>query len=385
MELPPGYKTHLINKVCKLKRTIYGLQQSPRAWFGKVTNVMKSFNYNQCNQDHTLFYKPNNDNKILLVLVYVDDIIVTGNDEKELSNLKEKFFQAFDMKYLGILSNFLGMEVTYSEDNICLSQQRYILNILTETGFLDCKPALTPIDPNSKLSLNEGDPKTDQGEYQRLVGKLIYLATTRPDISYTVNVLSQVMHDPRMSHLQIAHRVLRYLKGTIGYGIKFTKGKSLSINVYTDADFANSRIDRKSITGMCTFLGDNLVSWKSKKQKYVSLSSAESELIALETGVKEALWIKNLFTELNIKIILPITLMSDNKSALSMIHDPIQHELTKHIDMDRNFIKERIEEKTLCTPYIPSEYNCADMFTKGVTKPHLDKFLTKLKVENIHT
>ena len=136
---------------------------------------------------------------------------------------------------------------------------------------------------------------------------------------------------------------------------------------------------------MCTFLGNNLVSWKSKKQKYVSLSSAESELIALETGVKEALWIKNLFIELNIKIVLPITLMSDNKFALCMIHDPIQHELTMHIDMDRNFIKERIEEKTLCTPYIPSEYNCADMFTKGVTKPHLARFLSKLKVENIHT
>ena len=136
---------------------------------------------------------------------------------------------------------------------------------------------------------------------------------------------------------------------------------------------------------MCTFLGNNLVSWKSKKQKYVSLSSAESELIALETRVKEALWIKNLFTKLNIKIVLPITLMSDNKSALSKIHDPIQHELTKHIDMGRNFIKERIEEKTLCTSYLPSEYNCADMFTKRVTKPHLDRFLTKLKVEIIHT
>ena len=177
---------------------------------------MKSFNYNQCNQDHTLFYKPNNENKIVLVLVYLDDIIVTRNDEEELINLKERFFEAFDMKYLGILSNFLGMEVSYSEDNIFLSQQRYILNVLTKTRFLDCKPALTPIDPNSEIALNEGDPKIDQGEYQRLVGKLIYLATTRPDIAYIVNLLSQVMHDPRMSHLKIKHRVLRYLKGKIG-------------------------------------------------------------------------------------------------------------------------------------------------------------------------
>ena len=154
MDLPPGNKTHLINKVCKLKRTIYKLKQSPRAWFGKFTNFMKLINYNQYNQDHSLFYKPNNGNKIVLVLVYVDDIIVIGNDEEELSNLKERFFQAFDMKYLGILSNFLRVEVTYSEDNICLSQQRYILNILTETRFLDCKPTLTPIDLNSKLALN---------------------------------------------------------------------------------------------------------------------------------------------------------------------------------------------------------------------------------------
>ena len=384
MDLPPGYKTHLSNKVCKLQKTIYGLKQSPRAWFGKFTKVMKSFGYSQCNQDHTLFFKYNRDNEITLVLVYVDDIIVTGNDTQEIITLKEKFFKVFDMKYLDILGSFLGMEISYSEKNIFISQQRYILNILTETGFLDCKPISTPIDPNFRILLDEREEKTDQENYQRLVGKLIYLSTTRPDIAYSVNILSKFMHDPRINHLQLAHRVLRYLKGTIGYGIKFIKGEKLTLEVYTDADFANSRIDRKSITGMCTFLGGNLVSWKSKKQKYVSLSSAESEIIAIETGVKEALWIKNLFKELHIELILPIMLMSDNKSAISMIHDPIQHELTKHIDMDRNFIKERIEEGTLCTPYIPSECNYADMFTKGLTKPHLTSFLSKLKLENLH-
>ena len=384
MDLPQGYKTYLSNKVCKLQKTIYGLKQSPRAWFGKFTNVMKSFGYCQCNQDHTLFFKYNRDNEITLVLVYVDDIIVIGNDTQEIITLKEKFFKVFDMKYLGILGSFLGMEISYSEKNIFISQQRYILNILTETGFLDCKPISTPIDPNFRILLDEREEKTDQENYQRLVGKLIYLSTTRLDIAYFVNILSQFMHDPRINHLQLAHRVLRYLKGTIGYGIKFIKGEKLTLEVYTDADFANSRIDRKSIIGMCTFLGGNLVSWKSKKQKYVSLSSAESEIIAIEKGVKEALWIKNLFKELHIELILPIMLMSDNKSAISMIHDPIQHELTKHIDMDRNFIKERIEEGTLCTPYIPSECNYADMFTKGLTKPHLTSFLSKLKLENLH-
>ena len=294
VDLPPGYKTHLSNKVCKLQKTIYGIKQSPRAWFGKFTKVMKSFGYSQCNQDHTLFFKYNRDNEITLVLVYVDDIIVTGNDTQEIIMLKEKFFKVFDMKYLGILGSFLGMEISYSEKNIFISQQRYILNILTETGFLDCKPISTPIDPNFRILLDEREEKTDQENYQRLVGKLIYLYTTRLDIAYSVNILSQFMHDSRINHLQLAHRVLRYLKGTIGYEIKFIKGEKLTLEVYIDADFANSRIDRKSITGMCTFLGGNLVSWKSKKQKYVSLSSAESEIIAIETGVKEALWIKNL-------------------------------------------------------------------------------------------
>ena len=323
MDLPPRYKTHLSNKVCKLQKTIYGQKQSPRAWFGKFTKVMKSFGYSQCNQDHTLFFKYNRDNEITLVLVCVDDIIVIGNDTQEIITVKEKFFKVFDMKYLGILGSFLGMEISYSEKNIFISQQRYILNILTEIGFLDCKPISTPIDPNFRILLDEREEKTDQENYQRLVGKLIYLSTTRPDIAYSVNILSQFMHDPRINHLQLAHQVLRYLKGTIGYEIKFIKGEKLTLEVYTDADFANSRIDRKSIIGMCTFLGGNLVSWKSKKQKYVSLSSAESEIIAIEIGVKEALWIKKVFKELHIELILPIMLMSDNKSAISMIHDPI--------------------------------------------------------------
>ena len=208
--------------------------------------------------------------------------------------MEQELKQEFAIKNLGRMKYFLGIEVAYSKNGIMLSQQKYVLNLLAETGFIDCRPAKTPMEVNHKLTLNDDEPETNAREYQRLVGRLIYLAHTHPDISYAVNILSQFMHSPRLSHLQAAHRVLRYLKGTTGLGLPFIQSGMICLDAYTDSDFAGSLSNRRSTSGYCIFLAGNLVMWRSKKQDVVARSSTEAEFRALAHGLTEIIWIKRI-------------------------------------------------------------------------------------------
>uniref|UniRef100_A0A803KYB0 Reverse transcriptase Ty1/copia-type domain-containing protein n=1 Tax=Chenopodium quinoa TaxID=63459 RepID=A0A803KYB0_CHEQI len=230
----------------------------------------------QSNSDHTLFLKKEKE-KITCLIIYVDDMIITGNDEEEIADLKGKLFQEFEMKDLGNLKYFLGIEVLRSKQGIFIHQRKYILDLLAETGMLGCKPAETPIVANHGLQILEGAKLTNKEQYQKIVGKLIYLAHTRPDIAYAVGVVSRFMHLPQVQHMTAVMRILRYLKGTSSTGIYFDKNDHLDLIAYTDADWAGGRDGRKSTSGYFTLVGGNLVTWRSKKQKVVALSSAEAE------------------------------------------------------------------------------------------------------------
>jgi hypothetical protein len=211
MEIPPGFSSRETEgKVCKLKKSLYGLKQSPRAWFGRFRNEVCKLGYQQSNADHTLFFKRHND-KVTILVVYVDDIVITGNDDKEIRCLKRTLANSFEVKDLGYLHYFLGIEVAYGVQGIYLSQRKYVIDLLIETGMLNCKPATTPIEQNHRILADSGDP-VDKHQYQRLVGRLIYLSHTRPDIAYAVSIVSRYMHDPRSGHLEVVHRILRYLK-----------------------------------------------------------------------------------------------------------------------------------------------------------------------------
>lgn len=210
MNAPPGFTNEFASgEGCKLKKALYGLKQSPRAWFGRFTSAMRKFGYVQSNSDHTLFLKRKG-NLITCLIIYVDDMVITGNDEEKINNLKKKLFLEFEMKDLGNLKYFLGIEVLRSKQGIFMYQKKYILDLLAETGMLDCKPAETPIVVNHGLqTLEDGEP-TDKEQYQRLVGKLIYLSHTRPDMSYAVGVVSRFMHRPQIPHMETVTRILRY-------------------------------------------------------------------------------------------------------------------------------------------------------------------------------
>ena len=214
-----------------------------------------------------------------------------------------------------------------------------------------------PLDPNHKLGEAKEEPVVDKRMYQRLVGRLIYHAHTWPDIAYSVTVISQFIHDPREPHLQAAYRVLHYLKGNPGKGILFKKNNTLALEAYTDADYAGSLVDRGSTTGYCTFLRGNLVTWRTKKQNVVARSFTKLEFRAIAQGLCELLWLKIILDDLRIKWDGLMKLYCDNKSAINIAHNPIQHDRTKHIEIDRHFIKEKLKEGVVCMSYFHQNIN----------------------------
>jgi len=254
--------------------------------------------------------------------------------------------------------------------------------LLKETGKTACKPISTPVDPNIKLESAEEDNAVNKEMYQRLVGRLIYLSHTRPDIAFAVSLVSQFMHQPREAHLQAALRIVQYLKGTPGRGILFKRNKSVALEAYTNVDYAGSVVDRRSTTGYYTFLGGNLVTWKSKKQSVVARSSAEAEFRAMAQGICELLWLKIILEDLKLRWDKPMKLYCDNKSAISIAHNPVQHDGTKHIEVDRHFIKEKLDSGLICTPYVSTQSQLADILTKGLNAINFERIISKLGMEN---
>ncbi|RVW15363.1 Retrovirus-related Pol polyprotein from transposon RE1 [Vitis vinifera] len=299
----------------------------------------------QSQGDHTLFIKHSASGGVTTLLVYVDDIMVTGNDEREKHELKQILVIESEIKELGKLKYFLGIEVVYSTQGIFISQQKYVTDLLAETGKIGCKPVSTPMDPNHKLGEVKEKPVVDKRMHQRLVGRLIYFAHTRPNITYSVSVINQFMYDPREPHLQAAYRVLHYLKGNPRKGILLKKNNTLVLEVYTDADYAGSLVDRRSTTGYCTFLGNDLrIKWDGLMKLYC-----------------------------------------DNKSAINIAHNPIQHDRTKHIEIDRHFIKEKLEEGVVCLSYVPLEHQLVDILTKGLNNSMFHNLVFKLGMEDIYS
>ncbi|CAL8118426.1 unnamed protein product [Prunus armeniaca] len=343
---------------------------------------MKKFGYVQSNSDHTLFLKRHK-GKLIALIIYVDDMIVIGDDQAEMQNLYKYLASEFEMKSLGDLKYFLGIEVARSKHGIFLSQRKYILDLPTEIGMLDYKPIDTPSEQNHKLGLYPDQVPTDKERYQRLVGKLIYLSHTRPDIAYALSVVSQFMHSPSEDHMGVVMRILRYFKVTPGKGLMFCKYGHTNVEGYTDADSAGSVTDRHSTSGYFTFIGGNLVTWRSKKQKVVSRSSAEAEYRGMAQGVCELLWLRRWLRDLGFGPRKPMDLYCDNKATIAFAHNPVQHDRTKHVEVDQHFVKEKLDAEIISFPFISSEYPLADVLTKAVSTTIFLNSLDKLGMRDI--
>ncbi|RVW52696.1 Retrovirus-related Pol polyprotein from transposon RE1 [Vitis vinifera] len=300
-------------------------------------------------------------------------------------NLKKYLSEEFEVKDLGNLKYFLGMEVARSRKGIVVSQRKYILDLLKETGMLGCKPIDTPMDSQKKLGIEKESTPVDRGRYQRLVGRLIYLSHTRPDIGFAVSAVSQFMHSPTEEHMEAVYRILRYLKMTPGKGLFFRKTENRDTEVYSDADWAGNIIDRRSTSGYCSFVWGNLVTWRSKKQSVVARSSAEAEYRALAQGICEGIWIKRVLSELGQTSSSPILMMCDNQAAISIAKNPVHHDRTKHVEIDRHFITEKVTSETVKLNYVPTKHQTADILTKALPRPNFEDLTCKLGLYDIYS
>eukprot|EP00253_Pinus_taeda_P025042 PITA_25042 len=280
-------------------------------------------------------------------------MIVTGDDPKERKALQEQLAREFEMKDLGKLRYFLGIEVSRSKKGIFLSQWTYVLDLLKEIGMIGCSPASTPMEENLKLGVHPNQVPANKERYQRLVGRLMYLAHTWPDLTYALSVVSQFMHSPSEEHMNVVIRILRYLKSSPRKGILFTKGK-------------------------------NLVTSQSKIQEVVARSSAKAEYRGMAKAICELLWIKNLLRDLHMKQVGPMKLYCDNKAACDIAHNPIQHDRTKHVEVDRHFIKDKLEAKLFEVPHVRSQDQLADVLTKAVSNQAFNGCLNKLGMSDIY-
>lgn len=301
-------------QVCKLNKSLYGLKQASRQWNQELSRFLISLGYKQSKHDYSLFVKAEGDD-FTVALVYVDDILLTGNCQQEISDTKKALDTKFTIKDLGLARYFLEIELCRTEAGTHLHQRKYVLDLLKDAGLTAAKPTSFPLPQDLKLSLDKGDPIPDPEAYRRLVGRLLYLSMTRPDISYAVQHLSQFVSSPKEPHMQATLHLLRYLKGTISKGLFYPIQSNLKVAGFSDADWASCIMTRKSLTGYCIFLGHSLISWKTKKQVNVSRSSTESEFRSMAATTCELVWMAYLLKDLHIHVQIPITLFCDNKAA----------------------------------------------------------------------
>jgi Reverse transcriptase (RNA-dependent DNA polymerase)/gag-polypeptide of LTR copia-type/Integrase core domain/GAG-pre-integrase domain len=380
MSQPPGFTDPTYpDHVCLLQKSLYGLKQAPRAWFQKLSSALLAYGFKSSAYDPSLFILTANEHSLFL-LVYVDDIIITGSDPQAVQSCISTLATQFAIKDLGDLHYFLGIEVHRTDSGMILTQTKYIMDLLKKVNMIDATPCLTPMALSETFSKHVGQELEDPHQFRSVVGALQYATLTRPDISFPVNKLSQFMHRPTSAHWNAVKRILRYLCGTLNHGLHITSTSGNQIHGFSDADWAGNVDDRRSTTGFCVYLGNNVVSWSAKKQPTVSRSSTEAEYRSLAVTCTEIMWLQFLLEELKIPITNPPILWCDNIGATFLASNPQFHARTKHIEIDYHFVRERIQDRKLNVRFICSADQIADCFTKPLSLPRFNALRDKLSV-----
>ncbi|CAJ2649847.1 unnamed protein product [Trifolium pratense] len=365
VEQPLGYQNGDQRKVYKLKKALYGLKQAPRAWYSKIEAHFIVEGFEKCPSEHTLFVKHSDNGDILIVSVYVDDLIVTGSNQSLIDYFKQSMTTKFAMSDLGKMKFFLGVEVCQTDEGIFIHQKKYASEILAKFGMEDCNAVSSPIITSCKLVKNEAGKASDETQYKQMVGSLMYLLATRPDLAYSVCLVARFMERPTEIHIAAVKRIMRYVKGTVGYGLLYKKtGMELQLNGWTYSDYAGDLDDRKSTSGYVFMLGNGAISWSSKKQPIVTLSTTEAEFIAAASCSCQCIWINNVLKHLKVKQNKSTVIHCDNSSSIKLSKNPILHGRCKHIDVRFHFLRDLVKDGVIELVHCKSQDQLADVMTK---------------------
>jgi hypothetical protein len=388
MELPDGYEQP--GMVCKLQKSLYGLKQAPRNWDKLVhTFITSDMTFRATVSDPSLYFKRSRSGRLMMIYRFVDDMQGSyhADDAAEFHQSVELLQKRFRIKQLQTATWMLGMRITRDRKarTIFLDQELYTSKALEKFGLQQCRPVSTPEEVGAAHQVNSAlDKPTDRQRYMEMTGTLMYAAiSTRPDIAHAVHYLASNMQSPTERHMQAAERVFRYLAGTKEVGLVFgsrngdtvgdSRGRKAQVQVdvcaFADADWANDKGDRKSITGWVAKLNADPVSWSSKKQRVVALSTCEAELYAEAAAIQEVLWLRGLMEELGLNTQTGSTVFGDNQSAIAVSENGVKGERTKHVDVKYHFVTETVERGTVTLRWVPTTQQQADIFTKALAAP----------------
>ncbi|WVZ75084.1 LOW QUALITY PROTEIN: hypothetical protein U9M48_023175, partial [Paspalum notatum var. saurae] len=382
VEQPPGFEDpNHPDYVYRLSKALYGLKQAPRAWYERLRDFLIEKGFTIGRVDTTLFTEKM-DNELFICQVYVDDIIFGSTNEEYCKGFGKMMAKEFEMSMIGELTFFLGFQIKQVRDGTFIYQEKYTRDLLKRFKMDDCKPIETPMATNTKLDPDESGIKVDQTLYRSMIGSLLYLCASRPDIMFSVCLCARFQADPKESHLTVVKRILRYLKHTPSIGLWYPKGASFELLGYTYSDFARCRVERKSTSGGCYLLGRSLVSWSCKKQNCVSLSTAEAEYIAAGSSCAQLLYMKQTLKDYGVEL-SRIPLLCDNESALT--NNPVQHSRTKHIDICHHFIRDHVAKGDILLRNVGTKEQLANIFTKPLDESNFCRLRGELNVLDART
>ncbi|XP_047158697.1 uncharacterized mitochondrial protein AtMg00810-like [Vigna umbellata] len=330
-----------------------------------------SHGFERCAVEHSLYVKKSDGDNIMIFCLYVDDLLVTGSSLSKIEEFKQMMEAEFEMTDLGKLSYFLGMEFSQTTAGLLMHKKMYVKDLLERFKMVQCNDVKNPLEINAKLKLDEDKESVDGTAYKQLVGSLRFLCNSKPDLMFGVGLISRFMSNPKISHMAAAKRILRYVKGTADYGILFpygTKEEELKLVGYTDSDFGGDQIERKSTSGNIYFINRAPISWSSKKQTVITLSSCETEYIAGCYAVCLGVWLNEVSKELKVQTDRPVELKMDNTSAISLAKNPVSHgrRRSKHIEVKYHFLRDMVNKGRFELTHCRTDLQLANMFTKAL-------------------
>jgi hypothetical protein len=384
VQQPEGFNDDS-GRAYKLNKALYGLKQSPRIWYQTLSDYLTKLGFQPVHADVGIFVKD-----LTYIAVYVDDLLIVGPNMDEITTVKKQLSERFQMSDLGPCYHYLGITIKRdrARRRLYLSQKTYIKKILHDLGMKECHAVKTPVSPDTKFQtapLEYTASDDNKRWYARAIGSLMYaMLGTRPDIAYAVSLLSRYLKNPTEEHITGVKRVLRYLKGTEDYVLMF-EGQLKDLSGYCDADWGADPDTRRSTMGYVFNLGSGVISWCSKRQTTVALSTCEAELMAQTHAAKEAMWLRKLLQDLIVKSeehtdLTSTIIFGDNQGAIALTKNPQHHGRTKHIAIREHYCRELAEAGDVKFAYIPTYEQVADGLTKGLSVPKFEAFRQALGV-----